>query len=101
MPGLFNVSKFYSLFQNFRPVQIESICRQQFKCLSKVEICFGKGRKHCWKRRKCWLPPFSPVLTMFSKGLLLRVVKSRDCVARVNPLPDYNFILFNLKEIAN
>ena len=25
-----------------------------------VEICFGKGRKHCVKRRKCWLTAFSP-----------------------------------------
>ena len=24
-------------------------------------------RKHCQKRRKCWLPAFSPFPTMFSK----------------------------------
>ena len=30
---------------------------------------FGKGRKHCGKRRKCWLPAFSPFPTMFSKAL--------------------------------
>ena len=41
---------------------------------------FGKGRKHCGKRRNCWLPAFSPFPTMFSKGFFLRVVKSRDCV---------------------
>ena len=46
--------------QNFGPVQIENICRQQNKCDSKTEICFGKGRKHCGKKRKCWLPAFSP-----------------------------------------
>ena len=39
-------------------------------------LSFGKGletqqlsgmiRKHCGKRRKCWLPAFSPFPTMFS-----------------------------------
>ena len=28
------------------------------------------------KRRKCWLPAFSPFPTMFSKGHFLRVVKN-------------------------
>ena len=32
--------------QNFRLVQIQSICRRQNKCDSKIEICAGKGRKH-------------------------------------------------------
>ena len=48
----------------------------------KTEICFGKGRKHSGKRRKCWLPAFSPFSTMFSKGFFLGVVKSRDCVVK-------------------
>ena len=34
------------------------------------------------KRRKCWLPEFSPFLTMFSMGFFLRVVKSRYCVVK-------------------
>ena len=33
-----------------------------------VEFLFDKDEKHCGKRRKCWLPAFSPFLTMFSKG---------------------------------
>ena len=32
------------------------------------KLCFEKGRKHCGKRRKCWLPAFSPFPTMFSKA---------------------------------
>ena len=48
----------------------------------KKEICFEKRRKHCGKRRKCWLPAFSPFPTMFSKGFLLRVVYSRECVIK-------------------
>ena len=40
------------------------------------------GRKHSGKRRKCWLPAFSPFLTMFSKGFYFSVVGSRDGVVR-------------------
>ena len=42
----------------------------------------GKSKKHCWKKRKCWLPAFSPFPTMFSKGFFLKVVKSCDCVVK-------------------
>ena len=35
---------------------------------SKIEICVGKSRKHCRKRRKCWFPSFSPFPTMFPKA---------------------------------
>ena len=49
-----------------------------------MEIWFGMGGKHCGKRRKCWLPAFSPFPTMFSKGFFPRVIKSWDCeVTRV------------------
>ena len=50
----------------FRPVQIESICRQQNKCKPTTEILVGKSRKHCGKSRKCWLLAFSPFPTVFS-----------------------------------
>ena len=42
----------------------------------KMVICFGKDKKHCEKRRKCWLPAFSPFLTMFSTDFLYGVVNS-------------------------
>ena len=32
------------------------------------------GRKHGRKRRKCWLPAFSPIPTMSSKGFFFRFV---------------------------
>ena len=38
--------------QNFRLVQIESIGIQKNKWNKKFGMCFVKGRKHCWKRRK-------------------------------------------------
>ena len=33
----------------------------------KINIYFENGKKRCEKRRKCWLPAFSPIPTMFSK----------------------------------
>ena len=47
-----------------------------------LKICFGKGKKHRGKQRKCWLPAFSPFPTMFSRGSFLRAVKSRDCMLK-------------------
>ena len=38
--------------------------------------------KHRWKRRKFWLPQFSAFPTMFSKDLVLSVVKTQDFVAK-------------------
>ena len=95
-----NISKFsLTLYQttNFRLVQIESICRRQIECDRIIEIYFWKGRKHCGKRRKFWLPAFSPFPTMFSKGLFLKVVKSRDCVEIVKPLPHNTDFLMTLR----
>ena len=43
---------------------------------------FLSGRKHCGKRRKCWLPAFAHFPTMFSKAFFIRVVKSLDCVVK-------------------
>ena len=39
-------------------------------------------RKILWKRRKCWLPAFSPFPTMLLKCLFFRVVKIRDCAVK-------------------
>ena len=50
-------------------VEIESISRRQNKCDRKIKISCGKGKKHRGKRRKCWLPAFSPFPTMFSRLL--------------------------------
>ena len=42
-------TELFCKWQNFRLLQIESICRQQSKCETKSEISFGKGRKHYGK----------------------------------------------------
>ena len=62
--------------QIFRLVQIESICRQQNRYNLITEMLFEMCRKYCEKRRKCWLPAFSPFPTMFSKSFFFRVIKS-------------------------
>ena len=69
--------------QHFRFVQIQSICRRQINSDSKFEIYVGKSSKQCGeKRRKCWLPAFSPFPTMFSEAFFSSDVKSRNCVAK-------------------
>ena len=40
------------------------------------------GGKHSGKRRKCWLPAFSPFPRMVSKALRFRVIKTRDCAGK-------------------
>ena len=43
------------------------------------------GRKHCGKRKNCWLWAISPFSTVFSKDLWYRQVKPRACLERVKP----------------
>ena len=43
--------------------------------LKQVENIVGKGEK-------CWLPAFSPFLTVFSKVFFSKVIKSRHCVVK-------------------
>ena len=64
------------------------------KIIVTKRLKFGmrKGGKHCGKRRKCWLPAFSPFPTMFSEGYLLSVIKRRDCVVKGYPLRDSNIL---------
>ena len=41
-----------------------NIAKMTISLLDRVEL-----RKLCWNRRKCWLPVFSPFLTVFSTFL--------------------------------
>ena len=69
--------------QNFYPCPNWRHLQTTNKCCSKHYFSLAFGRKQCGKRRKCWLPAFSPFPTMFSKGFFFRVVKSRDRVVMV------------------
>ena len=55
------------------PNQTKSMCRQQIQCCQNADFFLRQGGKHCGKRRKCWLPAFSPFPTMFSKGSFHRI----------------------------
>ena len=68
--------------QILRLVQMKAFAGRQNKYYLKTEILFWVIRKQCEKRRKCWLPAFSPFPTMFSNGLIFREVKSRDSVVK-------------------
>ena len=57
---------------NFKPIQIQSSCRQQSNSDSKIEICVGKNRKHCGGKGE---NAGYQHLAFFSRG-----VKSQDCV---------------------
>ena len=48
--------------QNFRLDQTESICRQQNKRYSKIDVCYWMSRKQRGRRRKCWFPKHDPSL---------------------------------------
>ena len=71
--------KLFTKQQNSRLIQIQSPCRRQNKYDSKFEICFGKSRKHVGKRRKCWLPAFSPFFQNVLRSLLSQ---GRGCVVK-------------------
>ena len=64
------------------PPRREAFADNKINLNEKLETCFGKDRKHCVKRRKCWSPVFSPFPTMLSKAFSFRVVKSQDCVVK-------------------
>ena len=48
----------------------------------KLKFGLGKRGKHCWKRRKCWLPEFSPLPAIFSQCFRSRGVNIWDCVVK-------------------
>ena len=62
--------------------KLNAFADDEIWCNWKFEICFGKGRRHCGKRRKYWLSAFSPFSAVFSKGFSYRVIKSHDCVVK-------------------
>ena len=52
----------------------------------KMTISLSDRVENTGKRRKCWLPAFSPFPTVFSKAASFRTVKSRDCVVELKRL---------------
>ena len=70
---------------NLTLVHIENTCRPQIKCCKlkiKQTICPSNGRKQFGKRRKCFLPAFSPLPTIFSEALVHRALKRQNCLTK-------------------
>ena len=66
----------------------KAFAEDKINVTKKVILLFCRNsKKHCWKRRKCWLPAFSPFPAMFSKSLFLRSLKVATVWYRVNPKP--------------
>ena len=67
--------------------------------VAKIIISFCDWiRKHCWKRRKCWLPAFSPFPTMFLKAFQSRFVKNWDCLIKNQLLTTQSLFSTTLNE---
>ena len=47
-----------------------------------TKLQFKEQKNVVKKKRKCWLPAFSPFLTMSSKTLFLRAIKRQDCMVK-------------------
>ena len=58
--------------------KLNTFADNKINVTKKIEILFENSKKYCGKRRKRWLPAFSPFPTMFSKSFL-RVAISQDC----------------------
>ena len=65
---------------NFRLFRTERVCRRQFQIWWKWQKVIQTGRKHCGKRRNCFLRAISPFPTVSSKGLFPRGIKRCYCV---------------------
>ena len=71
-----------SQMSNFRLLQTERVCRQQFQIWWKWQKVLQKGREHCRKRRNYSLRAISPFPAVFSKDLYCRQVKTRACLGK-------------------
>ena len=62
--------------------QIEGFADDILKLGKKMISVFCRVKKPCGKKRKCWLPAFSPFPTKFSCSFLVIVMKSQDCFVK-------------------
>ena len=48
--------------------KLKAVVYNKIKVTEKLKMILGRTENIVGKRRKCWLPAFSPFPTMFSKG---------------------------------
>ena len=68
-----------TLYQNIKILdlsKLKAFADEKIKVNKKFKISFVKDGNLCGKRRKYWLPAFSPFSAMFSKAFSFRVIKS-------------------------
>ena len=66
------LNKFYITLKKYNDRSLDVTKLKAFaedKCCG-IENFIDKVKKHCGKRRKCWLPAFSLFRTVFSKAFL-------------------------------
>ena len=61
-------------------LKLKALANDKINVIENFEVYFEKDRKYCGKRRKCWLPAFSPFPKVFSKLSFSGSLK--DCVAK-------------------
>ena len=77
-------AKIYNSSKQFIPLPNDKFSNwSKLKAFADYELKVVKMNKFVPDRvEKCWFPAFSPFPTMFSKGSLNRVIKSRGCVVK-------------------
>ena len=64
-------------------IKLNAFADDKINMTEKFKFVLEKVDKHCGKRRKCWLPAFSPFPAMFSKDFLFKVIISQDSEVKV------------------
>ena len=62
--------------------KLKELADNKIDVTENLKFVFGRAENIVGKRKKCWLPAFSPFPTVFSKGFFPGVVKSQDCVVK-------------------
>ena len=71
------------LFQQILdPSKLTEFADDNFKFDENGRKFIQMGRKHCGKRRNCLLRAISSFLTVFSKALYCRCIKTRACLGK-------------------
>ena len=85
---------------NLRLFQTERVYRRQFWVWWKWQKVLQTGKKHCGKRRNCFLRAISPFSAVFSKdiskpGLVWERVKTKGLLVWISSLTHYCHMIYN------
>ena len=62
--------------------RLKAFADDKINVTKNLKFALGREESIVGKGKKCWLPAFSPLPTMLSKGLFHGGVKSQDCVVK-------------------